>query len=137
MDINSIGAGILSPIDKKAARLKNPVVLAFIGDTVYDLFVRSMLVKASEEHVYALNKKARDFVNAEAQARAAEKLEFTEEEEAIFKRARNAKVGSVAKNMSVTDYHKATGLEAVVGYLYLTGDTARLEALFERILKNE
>lgn len=128
--------GILAPVDEKTARLKNPVVLAFIGDTVYDLFVRANLVKTSSEHVHALNKKARSFVNAEAQARFSEKIEFTEDELSVFKRARNAKVGTTAKNMSVTDYHKATGLEAVIGYLYLTGQHERLEEIFERILEN-
>lgn len=129
--------GILTPIDKKDARMKNPVSLAFIGDTVYDLFVRGKLVSKTNEKVFTLNKLAREKVNAEAQARAVEKLAFTEEEEAIYKRARNAKVGTTAKNMSVVDYHKATGLEAVVGYLFLTGEYKRLNEIFERILEDE
>lgn len=135
-DNKEILKGVLAPVDKKTARMKNPVVLAFIGDTVYDLFIRTSLVKASEQKVFSLNKKARSFVNAEAQARVSELLEFDEDEEAIFKRARNAKVGTTAKNMSVVDYHKATGLEAVIGYLYLTGNFDRLEEIFERILEN-
>ena len=128
---------LFSPLSESEARLKNPVVLAYIGDTIYDLYVRTNIVKESDEHVNELNGRARQIVNAAAQAKAAERIAFTEEEEAVYKRARNAKVGTAAKNMSLGDYHKATGLEAVIGYLYLTGARERLDAIFERIFEDE
>ena len=82
---------LFSPLSESEARLKNPVVLAYIGDTIYDLYVRTKLVKESDEHVNELNGRARQIVNAAAQAKAAERIAFTEEEEAVYKRARNAR----------------------------------------------
>ena len=118
------------------ARWKNPIVLAFVGDTVYDLFVRTSIVADSAAGIQAVHKKAVHLVNAHAQARAAEALEplFTEAETEVYRRGRNAK-SAVPKNMTVADYRKATGLEAVIGYLWLVGETDRLEALFEVILR--
>ena len=101
------------PVDK--VRNMNPVVLAFVGDAVYTLFVRE---KAQT-------------VCASAQARLAERIStfFTEAENDVFRRARNAKKTSRAKNASVADYNASTGFEAVIGYLYLTGNYARLDEL--------
>lgn len=127
--------GLLSPISEMDARFKNPLVLAFLGDTVYDLYMRTHVVKHTGACINTVHRSAVGLVNAHAQAQAAEILEpiFTEEEADIYRRGRNAKSG-VPKNMSVTDYRRATGLEAVVGYLYLTGQYQRLEELFERII---
>lgn len=127
--------GILNSISEVEARFKNPLVLAYIGDTVYDLYVRGALVKSSAEGINELHKKACATVNARAQAQAADKLMplFTEEETDIYKRGRNAKSG-IPKNMSPADYHAATGLEAVIGYLYLTGRSERIEEFFGVIL---
>ena len=127
---------ILEKIEDKEAAQKNPIVLAYLGDTVYDLYVRTALVKQFGLHVNELNAKA-GIVNAKAQSQASERLAglFTQQEAEIFKRGRNAKVGSVPKNMEVADYHRATGLEAVMGYLFLTGQHERLEQLMGAVLE--
>ena len=127
--------GLLAPVSEMDARFKNPLVLAFLGDTVYDLYMRTHVVKNTGACINTVHKSAVGLVNARAQSQAAEILEplFTEAEADIYRRGRNAKSG-VPKNMSVTDYRRATGLEAVMGYLYLTGQYARLEELFERII---
>ena len=130
---------ILEQIEDREAAQKNPVVLAYLGDTVYDLYVRTALVKQFCLHVNELNAKAAAIVNARAQALASDRLAalLTPQETEIFRRGRNAKVGSVPKNMSVADYHKATGLEALMGYLFLTGQHERLEQLMRSVLEQE
>ncbi len=130
---------ILEQIEDREAAQKNPVVLAYLGDTVYDLYVRTALVKQFGLHVNELNAKAAAIVNARAQALASDRLAalLTPQETEIFRRGRNAKVGSVPKNMSVADYHKATGLEALMGYLFLTGQHERLEQLMRSVLEQE
>ena len=125
--------GLLGSITKDEARMKNPLVLAYVGDTVYDLYFRTIAAKRAGGTVNSLNREVSGKVNAHSQAEAALMLEFTEEEEYIFRRGRNAKPGTMPKNMSAADYHKATGLEAVVGYLYLTGQADRLDELFTKI----
>ena len=118
---------ILEKVEGREAELKNPVVLAYLGDTVYDLFVRTALVKHSKMHVKDLNQcDAADWL----------KEKFTAQDSEIYRRGRNARVGSVPKNMAVADYHKATGLEAVMGYLFLTGQQERLEQLMGAILED-
>ncbi len=130
---------ILEQIEDREAAQKNPIVLAYLGDTVYDLYVRTALVKQFGLHVNELNAKAAAIVNARAQALASDRLAalLTPQETEIFRRGRNAKVGSVPKNMSVADYHKATGLEALMGYLFLTGQHERLEQLMRSVLEQE
>lgn len=117
------------PADK--VRNMNPVVLAFVGDAVYTLYVREKVVSSGDYKTGALNKMAAQTVCASAQARLAEQIStfFTEAENDIFRRARNAKKTSRAKNASVADYNASTGFEAVIGYLYLTGNYARLDEL--------
>lgn len=127
--------GLLAPLPEMEARFKNPLVLAFLGDTIYDLYIRTQIVKNTGACINTVHRAAVEQVNAHAQSQAAEILEplFTEAETDIYRRGRNAKSG-VPKNMSVTDYRRSTGVEAVIGYLYLTGQYARLEELFERII---
>lgn len=117
------------PADK--VRNMNPVVLAFVGDAVYTLYVREKVVSSGDYKTGALNKMAAQTVCASAQARLAEQIStfFTEAENDFFRRARNAKKTSRAKNASVADYNASTGFEAVIGYLYLTGNYARLDEL--------
>ena len=117
------------PADK--VRNMNPVVLAFVGDAVYTLYVREKVVSSGDYKTGALNKMAAQTVCASAQARFAEQIStfFTEAENDVFRRARNAKKTSRAKNASVADYNASTGFEAVIGYLYLTGNYARLDEL--------
>ncbi len=103
--------------------------LAYIGDAVYELYVRKHIMENSHEQVNKLHKKAIKYVSAKAQAHVIAVLEnkFTNEEQAIFKRGRNAVSNTVPKNTDVITYKIATGFEAVIGYLYLINDTARLD----------
>lgn len=116
-------------------KLLSPLTLAFIGDTVYDLFVREELVCQANRPVGKLHNAAVRLVNAQSQARAAEIIAplLSEEELSVFKRGRNAKPHHLPKNASESDYHHATGLEALFGYLYLQGNIERLRELFDYI----
>ncbi|NLY43097.1 MAG: Mini-ribonuclease 3 [Clostridiaceae bacterium] len=110
----------------------SPLVLAYIGDAVYELYIRSMLVFKGNAPVHALHKKAVLLVKAKAQSDIIHKIEpmLTEEEYAVYKRGRNAKSSTVPKNADVSEYRHATGFEALVGYLYLKGEMQRLQELF-------
>lgn len=116
-------------------RQMSPLTLAFIGDCVFELFVREQLVCEANRPVNTLHKQAVAQVCSGAQAAAAEKLMpvLTEEEEAVYRRGRNAKVSHVPKNSSPADYHAATALEALFGYLYLKGELERLRQFFALI----
>ena len=113
-----------------------PLVLAYVGDTVYDLYVRTRLVLQTDATNHDLHKKATSLVCAAAQARAAHRIadQLTEREQAVFRRGRNSHLGNVPKNAQLTDYRAATGLEALVGYLYLCGEDQRLDELMQQIL---
>ena len=112
-------------------KLLSPLTLAFIGDGVFDLFVRERLVCAANAPVAALHKNAVAQVRCEAQAAAVQKILplLTQEETAVFMRGRNAH-SRTPKNASPADYHAATAFEAVFGYIYLKGDIERLRELF-------
>ncbi len=116
-------------------KMLSPLNLAFIGDTVFDLFVRESLVCQGNRPVNKLHNKATQMVKAQAQAAAAEKIMpiLTPEELSIFKRGRNAHSNHKAKNASEGDYHYATAVEALFGYLYLSGEMERLRELFNII----
>ena len=109
--------------------------LAYIGDTVYDLYVRTHIVKNQMGKVAQLHKLASGVVNARAQATAAKLLlpRLNERESEIFGYGKNTK-SKPPKNMSVEDYSLATAIEAVIGYLYLTGQTTRTDELFAIII---
>ena len=126
-------------MDKQKANNTNPIVLAFVGDAVYSLFVREKLTFYSDCKTGELNKLATKEVNAVAQSEIVKVLLpiFTEEELAVFKRARNAKKTTKAKHASVAEYNNATGFEAVLGYLYITGQTDRLNIILNRGITNE
>lgn len=113
----------------------SPLVLAYIGDVVYELYIREMLVRQGNMPVDKLHKAATKFVNASAQSLCYKKIEdkLTESEINVFKRGRNAK-STVPKNADMTDYRTATGLEALVGYIYLTGEKERLDEIMSLIL---
>lgn len=106
----------------------SPLVLAYIGDDVYDLIIRTILVTTKNIQVQKLHKKASAVVKAPAQAELIEKIMplLTEEEVQVYKRGRNAKSYTKAKNASTIDYRKATGFEALIGYLYLKKDRKRI-----------
>ena len=109
--------------------------LAHVGDAVYELLTRSRLCLEGHSSVMELHKRTVSRVNAAAQAEAVKKLlpHLTEEELAVYKRGRNAKVHSVPHHADIGQYHAATGLEALFGWLYLCGRTERLSTLFSRI----
>ncbi len=106
----------------------SPLVLAYIGDGIYELIIRTILVGQGNRQADALHKKASRYVKASAQAELifAVRDELTEEETQVFKRGRNARTSTMAKHATVHDYRHATGFEALMGYLYLTGQTARM-----------
>ena len=115
----------LPQMDPKAY---SPLGLAYIGDAVYEIAVRTLVISEGNMSVNKYHKKSSSMVKASAQKEVFEKIKpfLTEEEMAVYKRGRNSKSGSVAKNASMMDYRKATGVEALVGYLYLAGDMDRI-----------
>lgn len=115
------------------------LALAHIGDGVYELMTRAMLCKQGHSAVGKLHKLAVSYVNAPAQARAAKKLMplLSEQELAVYKRGRNAKVNSVPQKATEGEYHAATGLEALFGWLYLQGQIERVDALFAAIMEGD
>ena len=120
-------------LSKNTAKQLSPITLAFIGDAVYTLFVREKIVFEKELKGSELNRKTSAVVKATAQAKFIDVIMpfLTEEEIEIYKRARNYKTQNIAKNAKVIDYKKATGFEAVLGYLYLNGETQRLNEILK------
>ncbi|WP_418578790.1 Mini-ribonuclease 3 [Hungatella sp.] len=131
---------------REALRLKemdpgtySPLALAYIGDSVYELIVRTMVISHGSIQVNKMHKKSASLVNAGTQAEMIRLMmeELTEEETAVYKRGRNAKSVTTAKHATVVDYRTATGFEALCGYLYLMGRLERLVTLishgFEKI----
>lgn len=110
----------------------SPLNLAFIGDCIYEILVRENLVANANRPVNDLHKESVRYVNAKAQTQAFYKIEsmLSEEEMAVYKRGRNAKVGHSPKSASQSEYHCATGLEALFGYLYLSNETGRIQEMF-------
>ena len=111
----------------------SPLTLAYIGDCVFDLVVRSVIVLRGNRGVNGLHKSTTHIVKAETQARMIEAMreDLTEDELSVYKRGRNAKSHSSAKNASLGDYRKATGYEALIGYLYLTNQLERAVSLIK------
>lgn len=111
----------------------SPLVLAYIGDAVFEICVRTMVVNEGNAPVNILNKTSRKYVNAGAQSEMFYKIKdnLTEEELSILKRGRNAKSFTSAKNSTISDYRHATGLEALFGYLYLKNMNERIIELFK------
>ncbi|MBR5870018.1 MAG: ribonuclease III [Clostridia bacterium] len=111
--------------------------LAYLGDAVMEVLVRQMLVRRGIGNAGKLSALSLDYVRATNQSRGLEGLlpHLTEEENAVYHRGRNA-AGAHPKSASVNDYRRATGLEALFGYLHLKGDTARLEALFDLFVRS-
>lgn len=113
----------------------SPLNLAFIGDGIYEILVRETLVCDANRPVNDLHKESVKFVSAKAQTSAFEKIKdiLTEEEMTVFKRGRNSKVGHSPKSATDGEYHCATGVEALFGYLYLKDDMNRIKELFSEI----
>ena len=106
----------------------SPLTLAYIGDCVYDLVIKSLVINAGNKQVNKLHQETSSFVQASTQSLMMRTMQehLTEEEHAVYKRGRNAKSVSPAKNQSVTDYRRATGFEALLGYLYLKKEWQRI-----------
>lgn len=117
-------------LEEQDYRAFSALTLAYIGDCIYDLVIRSVVIFHSKKAVNDLHKKTTRFVKAETQAIMMQGLIdneiLTEEEKAVYKRGRNTKSHTMAKNASIIAYRKATGFEAVLGYLYLTDQMERL-----------
>lgn len=140
---NEVGilASVRAAFKPGEAELKDPtqlgpLVLAYIGDTVYDLYVRTKLVTSTGLTAHGLHLAAAKRVCAKAQAEAYRRVEdmLTGEESAVFRRGRNGHMGTIPKNASIADYRSATGLEAVIGWLYLSGRDERLAELMTILL---
>lgn len=137
MEKNIIGFELLkNKFSIMQAKQLNPLVLAFIGDSIYEVFIRLYVINKNRDmSVHKLHLKVVSFVKAHAQSEFIKAIEQTlnEEEIAIFKRGRNAKSG-VPKNADVQEYRMATGFEAVIGYLYITEQTIRLNQILNQII---
>ena len=115
-------------LEEQDLRTYSPLTLAYIGDAIFELVVRTVLVERKNAQAEKLHKAATKIVKAETQALMIEaiKEELTEEELAVYKRGRNAKAVTRAKNATMSEYRRATGFEALMGYLYLKGDIERM-----------
>lgn len=115
-------------LKEQDARQYSPLTLAYIGDAVYEMIVRTILVERGNAPVNVLHKHASKLVKAEAQADSYHRIKerLTEEEMSVFRRGRNAKSYTSAKNATIGDYRVATGFEALFGFWYLTGQTERM-----------
>lgn len=115
----------------------NPLVLAYVGDSVYDTFVRTLLVFGGYGQVAKLHKMSIGFVKAKAQADILKKINesLTPEEQDVVRRGRNAKSSTIPKNADILDYRYATGFETLIGFLYLTGQIERLMEIIDMIIK--
>jgi len=126
---------------KMSSELRHVSVLglAHVGDAVFELMVRTMLCDAGVSTAKKLHRESVTFVSAKAQAAASERLRpiLSAEELAVFKRGRNAHVNSTPRGSSYEEYHAATGIEVLFGYLYLSGLTERLNELFKLIVEEQ
>lgn len=124
---------------EKQARELNPLVLAYIGDSVQMLYVRTRTALETGCKAGVLHKAVSQEVKAHSQAVAAERILplLTADEEGVYRRAKNSHTNNIAKNATSTDYRKASGFEALIGYLYLSGQRERLKELVDVAYKEE
>ena len=122
---------ILSKEEIPEINTLSPLSLAFIGDSVYEMFIRTKILSLGNRPANELHKQAVKFVKASQQARAAHEIfeNLSDEEKEIYKRGRNTNIHTVPKNADMADYRHATALEALIGYLYIKGEKARLECV--------
>ena len=125
---------ITTPISTEDALKMHPMTLAFIGDAVQSLYARTRISLSSSSKTGILHKEVTKIVKAVAQAQVAEKLmeEFDEIEADVFRRARNCQIQTSAKHADRSEYRRASGFEAVLGYLYITGQNDRLSSFLEK-----
>ena len=117
----------------------NSLSLAYVGDAVYEILVRTHLLKDGITINGKMHVQAKKYVSAAAQSALLEKISpyLTEDEKGVVRRGKNAKSHSHPKNADLGDYHNATGFEALFGYLHLSGDTDRINEIFNIIIKSE
>ncbi|MEE0956045.1 MAG: ribonuclease III domain-containing protein [Eubacterium sp.] len=122
------------PFEKKAEEQVSPLTLAYIGDAFYEIIVRTVLVRQADRSVNKLHRAASALVKAEKQSEMIGILEpmLTDAEQEVYHRGRNAKSYTKAKNASIVDYRRATGFEAVMGYLFLKGEISRAVELIRK-----
>lgn len=120
-------------------RTFSPLTLAFVGDGIYEIIVRTVMVERGNRSVESLHKEKSRYVKAQTQAAMAESIKelMTPEEESVYRRGRNANIHSPAKNATMADYRKATGFEALCGYLYMQGKMERLLELMQEGFKRQ
>ena len=128
---------IFPPLSEREVNQLNMLALAHVGDAVYELLVRAMLCREKNAPVMQLHRLTVEKVRAEAQAEAVKKLlpGLTEDELAVYKRGRNTKVNSAPHHAEIAQYHAATGLEALFGWLYLQGRKERIAELFSAVME--
>ena len=121
----------LFQMEKVDPAMYSPLTLAYIGDSIYDLIIKSLIINQGNKQVNKLHKETSELVQAATQSLMMRTLQeqLSDEERAVYKRGRNAKSISPAKNQSITDYRRATGFEALLGYLYLKKEWKRMIAI--------
>lgn len=120
---------------QKKASQYSPLVLAYIGDSIYEVYVRTRVIAENPDMpAYKLHKQAIRYVKAQAQSNSIVELEdeLTDDELAVYKRGRNAKSATIPKNADLIDYRRATGFEALIGYLYIKKEHDRLDFIMEK-----
>lgn len=127
------------PLAPEELRDLSMLALAHVGDAVYELLVRSMLASEGPSQMQELHRKTVSFVRAEAQAQAARRILpcLSEEEAAVYRRGRNCHVHGIPAHANPSEYHSATGLEALLGWLYLQGRSGRIAELFRMMTEDE
>ena len=130
--------GMLETPSEKPS-MYSPLTLAYIGDSVYEVYVRAHLLAGGNLSTNKLHRASIKYVSAEAQSAFMEIIEpmLTDEEEAIYKRGRNAKSYTIPKHASVIDYKRATGFETLIGYLYLSGKGERIDELMQLLFNKD
>ena len=134
MEKNVMGSlGNFKFLEKEGVSSLSPLVLAFIGDAVYSLYIRTRIVAQKNQHVKFLHRETVKYVKAQAQAESIKKIYdlLSEEEKDIVRRGRNIKSNTTPKGVEVQAYRYATGFEALLGYLYLAGEFERLKNILE------
>lgn len=126
----------LSNVEKDKAHLVPSLVLAYVGDAVYEVYVRTKLVGSGFAKTNTLHHKATEYVKAKAQADILESIydSLTDEEKDVVRRGKNATSNTIPKNADVMDYKKATAFEALIGYLFLSDKKDRLDEIISKIM---
>lgn len=125
-------------IRREDLKMYSPLVLAYVGDAVFELYIRTLLVSKGNASVHKLHKQSISYVKAKSQSNTIHRMleDLSAEEQDVVRRGRNAKSGTIPKNADVTEYKYATGFESLIGYLYLKEDYPRLLELLKISVDN-